>query len=138
MTLLQAQEISHKMARWWADHLRNGAKFQALSAEERSSPENSAMALGEVLAPLLRPRVEPAQADAFEQVLERLLAGRLARSAWAHLSVDYGPDATLRAALEEAGIKVSSTVLPWKSWTKNDSEGRVFVRCGYGEPEQEI
>lgn len=49
-----------------------------------------------------------------------------------YLSVDYGPDATLRDAAKAAGLEME---FPWKT-TMHFDENKVSVSMGYGAPYQ--
>ena len=89
--------------------------------------------MAEIWNTLQRPACTAEQVDAFEATLVRSLLPH----SCAFLGVDYGPDGRLRAALVAAGIPVSSA-LPWKSGVRIEEDGRVFAKCGYGAPEEEL
>jgi hypothetical protein len=81
------------------------------------------------------------QIERFRIALSALTASMCAATSWLEcepmrgsacrtLGVDYGPDATLRCALDFAGIQGGNLVLPIKTVMWIDP-GSVKVRCGY-------
>lgn len=111
---------------WWADKLK-GCKHSGLSEEERRDPANNSYQLAEMLMTLSKPKVTDEQINKFKESLTALLEQNIPYA----ISVDYGPDTTLRTALDAAGIDAGMGTLPIKTVMWIDGES-VKVRYGYG------
>lgn len=124
--------------KWWCDILRGPKKFSGLSDEERRSGQNRSYEMAEMMATLTAVENRP-QDDKVAKFGEKL-AELLANIGFWHgsgIGVDYNPDATLRAALDAAGIRIGMTTLPWKT-SMSFYNGGVEVHCGYGAPVEKL
>ena len=123
----------HAAADWWAQQLLGGAFH--------NSGDATIDAVASFAAGKLKP-ISEWQVKMFRNALVALLAVRCAASGWkeddpnwaaAHrgLHADYGPDCTIRAALEYAMIGDGELRVPIKTsmWV---NPGSVKVRHGYG------
>jgi hypothetical protein len=114
-------DTAKKAAKWWADHLRNGAKL-----DNGDNSEAGAMTM--MLGLLLQSKTAPAiDADAFEKSLVSVLLEDDSN----YVGVDYHPDWVLSTAAERAGVNLSMASLPWKTsmWISGD---KIAVAVGYG------
>lgn len=120
-------------AQWWADQM---FAPQASLAEQMGAEPDSAMRspLAAVMGVLAQAddRVDsPAQAEAFRDALAARIVKALEGYPSLSFGVDYGPDAILAEAAQEAGIRLGMTSLPWKTQMWVDA-GKVRVSKGYG------
>ena len=126
-------EIAQKAAKWWADHLRHGSKFD-------NGDDSETGAITMMMSVLLnRSRLEQRPADdanKFENALSSQLLA-LGEKKYLCFGVDYGPDYFLCQAADKAGIELGMSDLPWKTrmWIREDV---VKVAEGYGKSPVEI
>ncbi|HVL13594.1 MAG TPA: hypothetical protein VM529_13585 [Gemmata sp.] len=126
-------------AKWWADVLRSGAKFD-------NGDDSSAGGLAGAMAMLSRPEFAADVLDKFEAELRAGMARWFNdRGGWSVeqpdwgsygrcVSVDYGPCRVLSDALTRAGGRGNGiTCFPWKTVMWVDP-GKVTVRYGYAAP----
>lgn len=118
-------------AKWWADQLRGTPKF------DNGEPlQNAFMAWHASLLP--KPSAE--QIATFETVLRDALLARVGTQhpRWAfECRVDYHPDQPLTDAARVAGFN-PDFLLPCKTTTWIEDDGRVFCRNGYAADKVEL
>ena len=122
------RETAEKAAKWWADHLRNGARL-----DNGDNSETGAMTL---MMALLCQQGERAnqnteQIDSFEAHLADVLMTEGLDSNWVDTYVDYHPDHILSEAAQRAELDLGMTTLPWKTGM-GIRDDVITVRCGYG------
>ena len=120
------RETAERAAKWWADHLRSGAK---LDHGDPSPTGNAVRAMATLLQEQERAAQEPSKIDEFEAALALILEAETNR--WVDVSVDYHPDWALQQAADEVGLDLGMTTLPWKTcmWIGGDE---IKVAVGYG------
>ena len=105
------RETAEKAARWWADKLRNGCKF-----DNGDSSETGAM--GMMLALMLADTLAKKRTDDQISIFETSLADAVSTlddwAAHCGFGVDYHPDPILSEAAIVAEITVDGA-LPWKT-----------------------
>lgn len=121
-------ELARRAAKWWADHLRNGAKMD----NGATDPSNlMAQSLAGLLQTKERSVRSDAQIQAFEDALYHRylgLTGNYERMG----DCDYDPCSLLVDAAKEADCDLGMASLPWKT-SMLFRNGRVEVKCGYGQ-----
>ena len=130
-------------AKWWADVLRSGARFD-------NGDNSAAGGLAGAMALLSRPKFAAEVLDKFEAELRAGMARRFndlggwsaEQPDWGSygrcVSVDYGPCQVLSDALARAGGRDNGiTCFPWKTVMWVDP-GKVTVRHGYAAPVKTI
>ncbi|MGN6103512.1 MAG: hypothetical protein ACTHU0_00165 [Kofleriaceae bacterium] len=142
-------------SKWWADHVRrktpknNGEPLHSvldtvLNADV-SVPEEQILRFEAALAEVITADYDSSQPDRKREPLHK--GGRLARIGQfnGRMSVDYGPDATLRLAIAKCGENANGSssnpeskiarLLPWKT-DLNINMVRVRDRLGYRAADQ--
>ncbi len=125
-------------AKWWTDRLRDGRGVGLNGDDSRAGGNAYAMAQAHRIC------VTDEQIAAFESSLRtRIIAAFADRESPMYrdpsgnddlcIATDYGPDALLAHALNEASICGHSMALPWKT-VMRVSSARVMVAHGYGAP----
>ena len=108
---------------WWAGAIQN-PKFD-------NGDDSRSGGMSMILATLARTDVSQNQLESFKRALTEAIQENTPR----HISVDYGPDMLLGAAMEKAGIP--SNMAPWKTTMWLISDG-VSVRHGYRAETQNL
>ena len=122
-------DMAKTAAKWWADHLRNGAP---LDNGDPSPTGGMAMIVGLMLQANRSKGRDPIVVDRFEEELsQHILKDEYTQRCGIH--VDYSPGGTLQDAAERAGLELGMTDLPWKTnmWFR---DGEISVAVGYGSP----
>ncbi len=119
-------EKAKKAAKWWADHLREGAK---LDSGDSSPTGSMTIGMASMLQQTEREGQSSVQIDNFEAVLGKMFEERAEKHFY--VSVDYSPDMILMEAAEEAEISLGITTLPWKT-TMQIVDGEILAKLGYG------
>lgn len=131
-----------KAVEWWMNALRK-PEFRTLTDEDRRSGRERPAEVAELMAAAFHEDVPDDKILTFGVELEKRIRDALANPSKTHmpgevvLSVDYGPNAILCAALEAAGIKPRMDVLPWKT-SMTVGPKVVEVKCGYAQPYNRI
>ena len=120
-------------ARWWADHLRKGAKL------DNGDPSDTG-AMTHMLASIMQSKAAtkrtPEDIDRFEETLYNKLFSP--EFTYFTLSVDYGPCGTLADAAKEAECYLSMSCLPWKTQMFFMTDDSVTVSLGYGGDREKL
>jgi len=121
------QELAKKAAQWWANQLRGRALL------DNGDPNPMGMVLSTLLQDRTPEHTEE-EIKSFEDALGKDLIEH--NSPRVYLGCDYGPDSILSGAATKAGIALTMTDLPWKTWM-NIADDKVIVSVGYrGEPKE--
>ena len=123
------EQTARKAAKWWADHLRNGAK---LDNGDPSPTGAMTMMMGLDLQRTMAAKRTPEDVQRFEDALTQTLLGVEDWKLRMGFGVDYHPDRILQLAIDFSGIQVGTTCLPWKSYMHIHEDGKITVSCGYG------
>lgn len=126
------EATAQKAAKWWADHIRNGAPLDNGDTSE-TGLFTMLMAIG--LQDRAQKAMPPTAVDKFEEALKNSLIANT--DLGVTLMVDYHPCGLLSDALDKSGIKDTMTALPWKTsmWIDGD---KITFRLGYGAPERSL
>jgi hypothetical protein len=122
-------------AKFWADYLRAGNA--PLDNGDKSEVGDVTVFLANMIQ-ATSVQIEPAKADAFEAALAAIIDAKLTKVAEyaaprVQFGVDYHPDWLLFEAAEAAGVRLTMTSLPWKSFTTVTPD-KVIAKVGYGAP----
>ena len=135
--MLRHGNLTHRMARtaarWWADHLRKGAK---LDNGDRSDTGAVTHMMASVLQSKSAQKRTSEDIDRFEEVLYNKLFSP--EFTYFSLGVDYGPCGTLADAAREAGCYLGMSCLPWKTNMFFMTDDSVMVSLGYGGDREKL
>lgn len=116
------KEIADIAAGWWADVVAN-PKFD-------NGDDSQSGGIAMVMAMMGKKEIEPVTIEKFREVLSRAIEAKINKNPdyKGVIGCDYGPDGTLRAAAEEAGMPDNN--FPWKTTMWFD-QNHVSVSYGY-------
>jgi hypothetical protein len=119
------KEVAQVAAAWWADQLNSVPKMDNGEAMHGIMAQMAASG---------KPPLSAAQVEEFRHQLENAINAAPVQRVC--ISVDYGPDMTLRQAGASAGIDLDYR-LPWKTtmWIENDV---IKVSSGYRAPIEQL
>jgi len=126
---MRKTKLTDKMAKvaakWWADHLRSGAKL-----DNADPSEIGAMTF--MMASVLQSKMAKTRTLEQIQLFEDALYNKLLDYDDYWLGIDYHPWKIFNESAEEAGFELSSSCLPWKTNMYFEENGEVRVSYGYG------
>jgi hypothetical protein len=127
---MEYEAQARKAAKWWADHLRHGAKHDngvgmdsmLLMYVSRSHRQHNPLS--------------PDEAQRFEDALTAVFCEHLCNRSLLMVGTDYGPDGILYSAIERANLvqQIGQYGLPVKSLMSIPRVGPVVAKKGYGQP----
>ena len=126
------KKLAQVAAKWWADHLRNGA---TLDNGDRSEIGFKTHMLATILQAKERDGLDNIKIDSFEVELAKIIEGE--DEGWFSMGVDYHPGTFLQNAADNVDLHLGMATLPWKTmmWIRN---GEITVAEGYQSSPQQI
>lgn len=130
-TIETARDAHEAEGIWWANAL--------LASRRHDNGDPRTEHLADAIQPIDTESIE-AHIGGFAKAVEHLSREQDAKRADPSsnepydggFSVDYAPDLDLRKAAELAGITEDVVrIFPWKTYSKRDDDGKLFVREGY-------
>lgn len=121
---IEVPEAAAFAAAWWASHLTRNVRLDNGDAYT-SAVMNMFHSLDRTPLP------PPEQVERFRDCIAAIIAVKMAERQWVNINHDYGPDATLSAAIEASELDTRSYLVQFPLKTQTVIENGTVAVYGY-------